>query len=322
MKPSHGNPGLVRRLLAGLALAACVSAQRPATDPDAPPPPSAAEVELEALLARLTAPLQQELVQAAVRQPLVVGDGGAAQSLVAHLKARGGAVALAGLLVLATHQSPEVRIAALGGIASLGMRGAGAAECARDALRDLTPEVRLAAIAALGAVGEAGDVTDLIELLQDEDKDTQVTAHRALCALTGLRLASDARLWSYWWKQTAKDLPPRLEKAVKLLTDGGDEADVLDARRLLAQSAWFDLPKAEDAAREWLAVDDQRQRSEGLRLVTAARLAALVDDVARALRGEAEPELLALGAECELALGTRSAPPPETAPAAPPETPR
>jgi hypothetical protein len=149
-----------------------------------------------------------------------------------------------------------------------------------------------------------------------------VAAHRALSALTGLRLASDARLWSYWWKQTAKELPQRFEKAIKLLADGGDETDLADARRLFEQSAWFDVPALEDAAREWLASAEPRQRSEGFRLVTGARLAALADDVAKALRGEAEPEVIALGAECEVALGTRVAPPGEPVPAASAPTPR
>src|SRR5262245_4133719 len=187
----------VRLALAGLALAGGVRGQQP-TDPDAPAPPSAAAAELEALLLRLTDPLPPELVQAAVRHPLVVADSSAALGLVAHLTARRGAAALRGLTALATHQSPPVRSAALSGAAALGLRGAGAAECVRDSLRDIAPEVRLAALAALGAVGEAGDVPELIGLLQDDDKETQVLAHRALCALTGLRLASDVRLWSYW----------------------------------------------------------------------------------------------------------------------------
>ena len=306
------NTGFVRRLFAGLALAVCICGQQPATDPDGAAP-SAAAVELEALLVRLVDPLPPGLVQAAVRHPLVVGDPGAAQSLVAHLTARRGAAALAGLRTLASHKSPEVRIAALGGVATLGLRGAGAAERARDGLRDFTPEVRLAAIAALGAVGEATDVPDLIELLQDEDKETQVAAHRALCALTGLRLASDARLWSYWWKQTAKELPQRFEKALKLLADGGDETDLADARRLFEQSAWFDVPALEDAAREWLTSAEPRLRSEGFRLVAGARLAALADDVARALPGEAEPEVLPFAVECAVALGLRAAGPADPA---------
>src|SRR5262249_49657214 len=150
-----------RLLLAAFSLAALLRAQEPAVDPDAPAAPTAEQAEFDALVARLVAPLQPDLVRAAVHHPRIA-DAGAAQGLATHLTAQGGAAAAAGLFDLANHVDPEVRVAALRGLATVGLRVPGAAEAARTALRDFAPEVRLAAIAALGALGGGEDVGALL----------------------------------------------------------------------------------------------------------------------------------------------------------------
>jgi hypothetical protein len=49
-----------------------------------------------------------------------------------------------------------------------------------------------------------------------------------------------------------------------------------------------------------------RQRIEAFRLVTAARLATLADEVQQAVRAEEELIVRAFGVECEVALGLRA----------------
>ncbi|HEX6812597.1 MAG TPA: HEAT repeat domain-containing protein [Planctomycetota bacterium] len=286
----------ILHLAVGIALAGLGPAQSPAPGPDAE------AVEFVALLKRLVPPLKQAVVQAAVHHPHVA-DMAAAQGLITHLTAHRGVVAVQGILGLASHDSPEVRTEALRAIATLALRVDGAADGARMALRDISDEVRLAAIATLGVVGEARDIPDLLELLSSEDKAPQVTAFRALRMLTRLRLANDVRAWTYWWKQTNQELGKSLDAAIQRLTDGGSEADLVDARNLLNQSTWFAPQKLEEAAREWLRSSARRLRSEAFRLVATARLGDLADDVAHALQLEVDPDAVRNGVECTAVLG-------------------
>jgi hypothetical protein len=243
-----------------------------------------------------------ELVQAAVRHPHVA-DSAVAQGLIAHLIAQGGVVAVQGVLVLSSHDSPDVRAAALGAVATLGLRVAGAADRARDALLDARVEVKLAAITALGVVGEAGDMAELLALASSEDERPHATAFHALRTLTGMQLDDDAQAWTHWWSQSSRELGMRLDRALQLVTDGAGEADLVEARRLLEQSAWFNARKLANAARKWLRSAEPRLRREGFRLVAKARLGDLADEVARVLRKEVAPDVVEYGVECAVVLG-------------------
>jgi HEAT repeat protein len=292
--------------LAGILFAGLLRAQTPtAAQAKAAAAAANAEAEaaeFEALLAHLIAPLQPELVRAAVRHPRAK-DAGAARELLMHLTVHGGAAAIEGLVALAGHSEVEVRVAALRGIATLGFRGAEVTAGLRTALWDSEAEVRCAAIAALGAVGEADDVANLIVLMRSEEERVPGDALGALFALTSVRNGKDAQTWSYWWSLARKDLEERVGASIGVLAAGGTEVEVADARCLLRSSAWVAPRKFEEAAREWLAAEEPRLRCEAYRLIADARLADLTSEVAQRLRDETEREVVQTGRECLVVLG-------------------
>jgi HEAT repeat protein len=258
--------------------------------------------EFEALLAHLIAPLQPELVRAALRHPRVA-DAGAARELLMHLTVHGGAAAVEGLAALAGHKETEVRVAALNGIAALGFRSAEGTVAVRTALWDSEAEVRHAAAAALGTVGEADDVASLIEMLKSEEEGVPGDALGALLSLTRVRNGRDLQTWSYWWSLARKDLEESLAASIRVLAAGGTDVEVADARCLLQGSAWVAPRKLEDAAREWLRADEPRLRCEAYRLIADARLADLADDAVRQLRTEMDPETEKAGRQCLVVMG-------------------
>lgn len=298
--PIHSS-SVARVALAGIVSIGLLAAQPPVDQR------GKEEAEFQALVGRLTPPLQPQLVGQAVRHPRTA-DGEAARRLVLHLQVHGGSAAVHGLLALATHSDPEVRLAVLRGVKTLGMRAASVVEVVRAAMDDLEPAVRRAAIEALGRVGEADDVAVLIQLLSNEE-GVQAVAFRALRALTGARIGKDARSWTYWWSLAEKDLGKRVDAAIHQLGAGGTKAQVADARGLLVGAVWFARGKLEGVAREWLGSDDARLRGEALRLITGTRLADLSGDVDQALLFELEPEVVRAGRECAAVLGIRAGQP-------------
>src|SRR5262245_23458059 len=95
---------LARLVLAGLGLASLLAAQEPSAPPAGPAAPSPEDAECDALLARLVAPLQPELVHAAIHHPHAA-DSAAAQSLVERLVVQRGVAAAQGLLELTAHSN-------------------------------------------------------------------------------------------------------------------------------------------------------------------------------------------------------------------------
>src|SRR5262245_17387774 len=111
--PIHGTAAAAA--LAGILMSGLLGAQTQAAAQNvaaATAKAEAAAAEFEALLAQLIAPLQPELVRAAIRHPRAA-DAGAARELLMHLTVHGGAAAIEGLVALAGHREAEIRVAAL-----------------------------------------------------------------------------------------------------------------------------------------------------------------------------------------------------------------
>jgi hypothetical protein len=281
-----------------IALGLVLSGAAPAQDDDV-----AGGDELGRALAALGEPIDLERLRVLIEGGAATGSA-AARRVIAHLSCRRGYASAWGLLALAVHQDARVREGAMSAFAEIGIRVEDGAQGVRTALHDIDADVRLAAIAALGVNGDAADVPVLLDLASAEDPRVQAGGFRALRALTGLRLPNQQRQWAHWWSQAIPQATRRVEAARRTLEKGGKEADVQDARRLLAQSVWIDPRKASETARRWIDSGEPRLRAEGCLLVANARLGNLVPDL-RGLDTEREPAVIAAASECGAALGIR-----------------
>jgi hypothetical protein len=283
-----------------IASASRAAAQVASAAPAEPADSSASFGELEA---RIGDPPRPDVVHALVRHA-GVDDPATATRLIDELVERGGFAVALELSVLARHRDRAVRFAAIRGISAVALRRVDAAERVRGALLDPDADVRTAAHEALARVGVAADVPGLLDDLRSDDDRTQAAARQALTTLTGLAMPADEPgRWSDWWKQAQATLPAQLGDAIRRIELGGAAADVRDARRFLARSAWFDVGKVEETTRAWLHALDARHRIEGYRAAATCRLGDLADDVRRAARDETEAEPTLVAALCAKVLG-------------------
>jgi len=265
--------------------------------------PTDSSASFEELKARIGDPPRPDVVHALVRHA-AVDDPATASGLIDALVERGGCAVALELSVLARHRDHAVRFAAIRGISEVALRRVDAVERVRGALLDPDADVRTAAHEALAHVGVTADVPGLLDDLRSDDERTQAAARQALTTLTGLAMPTDdPGRWSDWWKQAQATLPAQLGDAIRRIDLGGAAADVRDARRFLARTAWFDVGKVEETTRAWLHALDARHRVEGYRAAATCRLGDLADDVRRAARDEMESEPTLVAALCAKVLG-------------------
>lgn len=248
-------------------------------------------------------PPRLELVSVLVRDPRLA-DPATARAVAEGLASRGGYAVAQGLLVLVRHRDAAVRMAALRGIAEVGLRRADGLIWVRKALRDTEPLVRSAAFEAIGAVGDASDVPVLLEALASEDERTRLAGGRAITKLTGMNFATEeVARWNDWWKTAKGWIPVQLDRALAKLEMGGDKSDLRDARVVLAQYVWFDVEKVQGIVAGWLRTMDARHRIEGYRALHACRLGDLADNLRRAAVDEDDPAALAIALRSAKRLG-------------------
>jgi HEAT repeat protein len=73
---------------------------------------------------------------------------------------------------------------------------------------------------ASGRLEDSEAIPHLIGLLSHQDRDVRESAHWALCKISGLSFAADAKAWTpwlqaeqSWWQESAADLLSELESA-------------------------------------------------------------------------------------------------------------
>jgi len=225
---------------------------------------------------------------------------------IAELRTQGGREAAIELgEILEEGVSAELRVAALEGLAHLGLR----LEATRRAVRHATEAddlaVRVAAWRALGRLGDARDVPGLLEGLRSEEGKIRGAAFTALGTLSGRRLPASPTRCAQWWKATEPRTREALSGALDVLPDAlQDPAHAASHRATIAREGWVDPGAVADAAKAWLTSPDHALRAEAFHAIAVLRLGALSEATATARRfaDETDEEQAAFAAH---ALGLR-----------------
>jgi hypothetical protein len=268
---------------------------------EAPAQRQPAADDFEAALAALGPTPSADAVQSLARKALFA-DETPALRFAGTMSARGGYACAAGLRPLVRHRSPDVRIAALRGIARLRYRGVDEMDAIRALRDDNESAVRTAAYAALGAVGDAADVPSLLDAAESADAGVSSAAFSALRELSGVRMRFKAPLWRQWWKETEERVPAEVLTALAAIENGRD-VEALDAHAVVARGAWVRLREVQNRAAACLCSERVEQRRGGYRLVADLRLYSLAEPLAAALVWEQDAENLRVGAESAKSVG-------------------
>jgi hypothetical protein len=283
-------------------VAACFGIARPiARADDAPKPREPAPENIELSLVALGPTPTADAVRALARKAQF-SDEMTARRFAVTMATHGGYACAAALRTLIRHRTPEVRVAALRGIAKLKFRVADGMDAVREALADQESVVRDAAVAAIGAVGDASDVPTLLAAAESSDPNVSSPAFAALCDLSGARLRYRAPLWRQWWKDTQERGPMQLLQSLSTLENGRD-ADAGDASAVVARHAWLRLREVQNRVAACFHAETPEQRRAGYRLAADLRLGDLAEPLAAALTWEHDEENLRVGVESAKALG-------------------
>lgn len=265
--------------------------------------PAAERARIDAAIDGIGKASATDLVLSVTRRVRRDGDTDATLRLVGALRARRGYASARALGEIANHPEARVREAVLYAIADIGLRVEGAMYDVRQSRTDDDAAVRAAAYAAIGVIGDASDVPALLDDLASSDANVVRGAFDALRGITGGTLRCSESLWRQWWKDTQTDAAARLQQAWDVIEKGGEAADVADAHVLVDRMAWLDLAEAGRRIGAWIDSADARLRGEGYRLAAKLRLGEHAEDVARALRFEADAEARRVGEQSAAALG-------------------
>jgi hypothetical protein len=277
--------------------------------------PAAAETpqDPDALLAAVGTPASERAVRAALDDRRFE-EPAQALRLAATLRVSGGVAAADGLRRLVASRHPEVRRAALEGLAELGLRSREVVRDVRKAADDPDATVRLAVIGALGRVGDGRDVEGLLAGLSSEKGEVRSASLRALRSLSGALLTASPVRWTQWWSKVEPKGRQDLEDALHAVSEAEDEdTDLEGPRNTIASLGWIDVEAVEAAARDWMRSTRPLARLEGFRAVTALRLAGLAEVVrseSRFRRSDAD-EWAALDAARQLGIEALGASPTE-----------
>jgi len=223
--------------------------------------------------------------------------------LAGAMSSLGGHACAAGLRTLVRHRDPDVRAAALRGVAQLRLRAATDMDVVRAARDDRDPAVRDAAYAAIGVVGDATDVPALLDALASTDSGVVAAAFAALRDLSGARLRCRVVLWRQWWKETEAGAPERLARALTILATSADPAERAEAQAFVERTAWIRLSVVQNRVQDCLKSESPELRRMGYRLAASLRLADLGDALAAAVSIEHDAECLRVASESARALG-------------------
>ncbi len=276
------------------------------------PDPAAPDPVVEARLAKLSSPPAPREVADLVRLPSVKEAPSAALRVVAVLWHAGGYAAAKGLRTLSTHDDASVRVAALTGVAHVGLRVAEGTDAVRRALSSRSLDERIAAFEAIGRVGDAQDVPDLVAALGECEACPRQAAYRALSALSGERLPAVPGRWQAWWQESQREMLPRIDAALDAISlqgtaTSGGERTVAPARALVLKEGWRAVDRVVEVARAFLRASDPALRIEGYRLAKGLRLGDLAEEVESAFKYERHPEAFDEGALAATALGVPTA---------------
>jgi HEAT repeat protein len=161
-------------------------------------------VQLEAQFAKVPASLRPLLVQAISSRESLAGLSVLARLLGDHAELD--ASLLTGISRCSSRLAPPFDSAVN--------------DAVRRTLDASSPELLRDAAMASGRLEDSEAIPHLIGLLSHQDRDVRESAHWALCKISGLSFAADAKAWTpwlqaeqSWWQESAADLLSELESA-------------------------------------------------------------------------------------------------------------
>ncbi len=260
-----GKRRLVRHLLPCLLLTVLVSSQALAGEGTQPPP------QAQGARANPTPPVRAEdrLARAEAQGEKALRD------VVVALGEEGGTSALDALVPYLRHTDPEIRIASLQALRTIGLRASAAVHAVRRVARRSSGHERRLAIACLGRLGDARDVPFLLQRIEDDGAGIRAAALSSLRALSGARMPASPVRWRHWWKTVA----PRQARALRvamdaLAKDSSGRASGAN-RRSVERFAWHDLPYVEERLETWLRTRASNRRALAADLSRTLRLSDL-----------------------------------------------